>query len=176
MKERIPKYLFSNQLMAMLFIAFSTAMAFGTFIESWYSTDTAKIWVYNAWWFELILALFMVNFFGNIFKYRLLRKEKWAILMIHLSFILIIFGAFITRYFGYEGVMPIREGAAENTFLSDKTYLTVFVEGEIQGVPQRKTLEKDFLFSEHVNNDFEWENEFNGQAFSIIFENYSSVP
>lgn len=159
--------------MALLFIAFSTAMAFGTFIESWYSTDTAKIWVYNAWWFELILALFMLNFFGNIFKYRLLRKEKWAILLIHLSFIMIIFGAFITRYFGYEGVMPIREGAAENTFLSDKTYLTVFVEGEIDGIPQRKTLEKDFLFSEHVNNDFEWENEFNGQPFSIRFENYA---
>ena len=173
MKERIIKYLFSNQLMALLFISFSSAMAFGTFIESWYSTDTAKIWVYNAWWFELILALFMVNFFGNIFKYRLLKKEKWAILMIHLSFIMIIFGAFITRYFGYEGVMPIREGAAQNTFLSDKTYLTVFVEGEIQGVPQRKTLEKDFLFSEHVNNDFEWENEFNGQPFSIRFENYA---
>ncbi|MEK9517403.1 MAG: cytochrome C biogenesis protein, partial [Flavobacteriaceae bacterium] len=173
MKEKILKYLFSNQLMALLFIAFSTAMAFGTFIESWYSTDTAKIWVYNAWWFELILALFMANFFGNIFKYRLLRKEKWAILMIHLSFILIIFGAFITRYFGYEGVMPIREGAVENSFLSDKTYLTVFVEGEIKGIPQRKTLEKDILFSEHVNNDFEWQNEFNGQPFSIRFENYA---
>ena len=173
MKEKILKYLFSNQLMALLFIAFSTAMAFGTFIESWYSTDTAKIWVYNAWWFELILALFMANFFGNIFKYRLLRKEKWAILMIHLSFILIIFGAFITRYFGYEGVMPIREGAVENSFLSDKTYLTVFVEGDIKGIPQRKTLEKDILFSEHVNNDFEWQNEFNGQPFSIRFENYA---
>ena len=115
MKEKILKYLFSNQLMALLFIAYATAMAFGTFIESWYSTDTSKIWVYNAWWFELILALFMVNFFGNIFKYRLLRKEKWAILMIHLSFILIIFGAFITRYFGYEGVMPIREGRRGTT-------------------------------------------------------------
>ena len=76
MKDKFFKYLFSNQLMAILFVAFSTAMAFGTFIESWYSTDTAKIWIYNAWWFELILALFMVNFFGNIFKYRLLRKEK----------------------------------------------------------------------------------------------------
>ena len=173
MKERTLKYLFSNQLMALLFIAFSTAMAYGTFIESWYSTDTAKIWIYNAWWFELILALFMINFFGNIFKYRLLRKEKWAILMIHVSFILIIFGAFITRYFGYEGVMPIREGAAENTFLSDKTYLTVFIEGDINGVPQRKILEKDFLFSEHVNNDFEWKNEFNGQVFSIKFENFA---
>ena len=159
--------------MALLFIAFSTAMAFGTFIESWYSTDTAKIWIYNAWWFELILVLFMINFFGNIFKYRLLRKEKWAILMIHLSFILILLGAFITRYFGYEGVMPIREGAAESSFLSDKTYLTVFIEGEIDGVAQRKTLEKDFLFSEHVSNDFQWDNEFNGQSFSIRFENFS---
>ena len=159
--------------MALLFIAFSTAMAFGTFIESWYSTDTAKIWIYNAWWFELILVLFMINFFGNIFKYRLLRKEKWAILMIHLSFILILLGAFITRYFGYEGVMPIREGAAESSFLSDKTYLTVFVEGEIDGVAQRKTLEKDFLFSEHVSNEFQWDNEFNGQSFSIRFENFS---
>ena len=172
MKERLLKYLFSNQLMALLFIAFSTAMAFGTFIESWYSTDTAKIWVYNAWWFELILVLFMANFFGNIFKYRLLRKEKWAILMIHLSFILIIFGAFVTRYFGYEGVMPIREGATESVFLSEKTYLTVYVEGEIDGVPKRKTLEKDFLFSEYVDNDFIWENEFNGQPFSIGFSDY----
>ena len=158
--------------MAILFFAFATAMAFGTFIESWYSTDTAKILVYNALWFELILALFMVNFFGNIFKYRLLRREKWAILMIHLSFILIIFGAFITRYFGYEGVMPIREGELQNSFLSDKTYLTVFIEGEIEGIPKRKTLEKDLLFSEHVNNDFKWENEFNNQPFSIQFENY----
>ena len=173
MKEKFLKYLFSNQLMALLFIAFSTAMAFGTFIESWYSTDTAKIWVYNAWWFELILALFMVNFFGNIFKYRLLRKEKWAILSIHLSFILIIFGAFITRYFGFEGVMPIREGASESTFLSEKTYLTVFIEGEINGVPQRKTLEKEFLFSEHTDNYFEWNNEFNGQDFSIRYDNFA---
>ena len=172
MKEKFLKYLFSNQLMALLFVSFSVAMALGTFIESWYSTDTAKIWIYNAWWFELIMALFMANFLGNILKYRLLRKEKWAILMIHLSFILIIFGAFITRYFGFEGVMPIREGATESTFLSEKTYLTLFVEGEIDGVAQRKTLEKDFLFSEHVDNDFVWENDFNGQPFSIRFEDF----
>ena len=65
--------------------------------------------------------------------------------MIHLSFILIISGAFITRYFGYEGVMPIREGVSENSFYL-KTYLTLFVEGDINGIAQRKTLEKDFIF------------------------------
>lgn len=168
-KERILNLLFSTRLTAVLFLAYPTAMAFGTFIESGYSTDTAKIWIYNAWWFELLMVLMAVNFIGNIFKYRLLRKEKWAVLGLHLSFLLILLGAFVTRYFGYEGVMPIREGATENQFLSEKTYLTVYVDGEINGQARRKKLEGDLLLSEHVDNSFSWENDFNGQAFTIRY-------
>ncbi len=168
-KERILNLLFSIRLTAVLFLAYPTAMAFGTFIESGYSTDTAKIWIYNAWWFELLMVLMAVNFIGNIFKYRLLRKEKWAVLVLHLSFLLILLGAFVTRYFGYEGVMPIREGATENQFLSEKTYLTVYVDGEINGQARRKKLEGDLLLSEHVDNSFSWENDFNGQAFTIRY-------
>ena len=85
-------------------------MGMGTFIESWYGINTARIWIYNAFWFELIFFLLGINFIGNIFRYKLLRREKWAVLFMHLSFILILLGAFVTRYFGYEGVMPIREG------------------------------------------------------------------
>ena len=172
MKDKLLKVLFSTRLTAILFVLFPTTMGIGTFIESWYSTDTAKIWIYNARWFELIMALLAFNFFGNIFKYRLLRKEKWAVLCIHLSFILIILGATVTRYFGYEGMMPIREGATENEFLSEKTYLTVFIDGEKEGVPLRKKLENNLLLSEHVNNDFEWNNDFNGQDFSIAFVDF----
>ena len=161
------RFLFSTRLTAVLFILFPTAMALGTFIESWYSTDTAKIWVYNAWWFEAMMGLLMLNFIGNIFKYRLLRKEKWAVLSLHLSFILILLGAFVTRYFGYEGVMPIREGATESQFLSEKTYLTVYVDGEMDGKPQRKLLQGELLLSEHVNNHFQWNDDFNGQKFTI---------
>ncbi len=168
-KERILNLLFSTRLTAVLFLAYPTAMAFGTFIETVYSTDTAKIWIYNAWWFELLMVLMAVNFIGNIFKYRLLRKEKWAVLGLHLSFLLILLGAFVTRYFGYEGVMPIREGATENQFLSEKTYLTVYVDGEINGQARRKKLEGDLLLSEHVDNSFSWENDFNGQAFTIRY-------
>jgi hypothetical protein len=49
---------------------------------------------------------------------------------IYLDFI--ISGAF-ARYISYEGMMPIREGAAENQFYSDKTFLTVFVDGDYKG-------------------------------------------
>lgn len=172
MNDVFLKYLFSNRLMAVLFLLFPAAMGLGTFIESWYSTDTAKIWIYNAWWFEAIMGLLAINFLGNIYKYKLLRKDKWAVLALHLSFILIIFGAFFTRYFGYEGVMPIREGATASTYLTEKTYVTVFVDGEINGQPQRKKLEAPVLFSEHVNNSLHWENQFDQQEFSISYVDF----
>jgi cytochrome c-type biogenesis protein CcsB len=81
-------------------------------------------------------------------------------------------GAFVTRYIGYEGMMPIREGASESQFLSEKTYLTVFIDGEINGEPRRKKLESDLLLSEHVDNTFRWDNDFNGQEFSISYVDF----
>ncbi len=173
MKQNPFGLLSSNRLMGILFLLFPAAMAMGTFIETWYSTDTAKIWIYDALWFEALMGLLLLNFFGNIFKYRLLRKEKWAILLLHLSFILILFGAFITRYVGYEGVMPIREGETTASFLSEKTYLTVWIDGDIDGVPQRKKLQDDLLLSEHTDNGFRWDNDFNGQDFSIAYVDYT---
>ena len=60
----------------------------------------------------------------------------------HLSWILIIIGAGITRYIGYEGVMPIREGNITNEYLSSDVYLTVLIDGDIEGTPRRRKLEK----------------------------------
>lgn len=175
----IKNILFSTRLMAILFVVFAIAMGVGTFIESDYSTTTARIWVYNAWWFELIILLFVINFCGNIFRYRLFRKEKWATLLIHLSFIFIILGAFITRYISYEGVMPIREGKTENVFLSEKTYITVLVDGEINGELKRRTLKGDYLISPEgissgswTNTGFPWNKDFNGQKFTITYKGY----
>ena len=172
MKNFYWKYLASNRLTAILFIIFPTSMALGTFIESWYSTDTAKIWIYNAWWFELIMFLFVINFVGNIFKYKLFRRNKLAILGLHLSFILILVGAFVTRYIGYEGVMPIREGDSTSKFLSDKTYLTVLVDGEIEGKVFRKKIKKELLLSEHVQNDFDIEQNFKDIKFNITYMDF----
>lgn len=160
--------------MALLFIAFATAMIFGTLIESKYDTDTAKILVYNARWFEVIMAFFMINFIGNIKRYQLYRKEKWATLILHLSFILILLGAFITRYFSYEGMMPIREGAAENQVFSEKTFLTVFIDGQYKGEMKRKTIEKPVLFSQSplVHNYFSINDKFDKTPFKVEFVDF----
>ncbi len=172
MVSKILQLLFSTKFMLVLLILFPLAMGIGTFLESWYSTDAARIWIYNAWWFELLMLLLMINFMGNIKKYNLLSKEKLSVLILHLSFIFILLGAFVTRYIGDEGVMPIRENNVSNTYLSEKTYLTVFVDGTEDGVPQRKTLKSYLLLSEHVNNDFTINDDFYSKDFSISYDDY----
>ncbi|WP_300566106.1 cytochrome c biogenesis protein CcsA [Flavobacterium sp.] len=167
MDKKIFSFLFSTRLMAFLFIAFAGAMAAGTFIEDAYNTDTARIIVYNSWWFEAIMLFFMINFLGNIKRYQLYKKEKWATLTLHLAFILILLGAFVTRYISYEGMMPIREGATENQVFSDKTYLTVLVDGQYEGELKRRTFEESLLLSPAVDNDFSLNYKFSDIPFKV---------
>ncbi|WP_418263355.1 cytochrome c biogenesis protein CcsA [Flavobacterium faecale] len=172
MDKKIISFLFSTRLMAILFLTFAIAMATGTFIESKYNTDTARILIYNAWWFEGIMVFFMINFAGNIQRYQLWKKEKWATLMLHLAFVFILLGAFVTRYISYEGVMPIREGAAENQFYSDKTFLTVFVDGEYKGEMKRRAFDKPVLLSPATENNFSLSGEFDGTPFKVEYQDF----
>lgn len=172
MDKKIFSFLFSTRLMAFLFIVFAIAMAIGTFIENDYNTDTARILVYNAWWFEAIMGIFVINFIGNIKRYQLYKKEKWATLLLHLSFIFILVGAFVTRYISYEGMMLIREGESESKVYSDVPHVTAFVDGEYQGEMKRKTFEKKQYFSPATNNNFTIKGEFNTIPFEIVYEDY----
>ncbi|NER11467.1 cytochrome c-type biogenesis protein CcsB [Muriicola jejuensis] len=173
MIKTLKKILFSTRLMAVLFLLFAAAMAIGTFMESMYSTETAKIYIYNAKWFEIIMIFFVINFIGNMFRYRLLQWNKWPVLLLHISWILIIVGAGVTRYIGYEGMMPIREGNTENIFYSDKTYLTVLVDGEMEGELKRKPLQDDLIVTpEGIQSSLPWRDDFNGQDFEISFAGF----
>ena len=159
MIKKIFNLLFSTRLTGILFIVFAIAMAVGTFLDAGQDTSPtpySRTLIFNALWFELIMLFFIINFTGNIFKYKLLSLKKWPVLLLHFSWIFIILGAFITRYFGYEGIMSIREGQTENTFISEKTYIQLYVDGDylIDGIPQRKKIEESVDFSPRLNNKF----------------------
>jgi cytochrome c-type biogenesis protein CcsB len=173
MLDLLKKTLFSTRLMAILFLVFALAMGIGTFVETWFSTETARIYIYNATWFEVIMVFFVINFSGNILRYNLLQWKKWPVLVLHLSWILIIIGAGVTRYLGYEGMMPIREGDSEKLFYSDKTYLTAFIDCDMNGQSMRKTLEYPILVTpEGKRSNLPWKSDFNGQKFEIDFVDF----
>ncbi|WP_188655109.1 cytochrome c biogenesis protein CcsA [Yeosuana aromativorans] len=177
MLDKISKILFSTRLTAVLFLVFAAAMATGTILDAGQSTSPTpytRTLIYNAWWFEAILLFFVINFAGNIFRYRLYKKEKWATFTLHIAFVFIIVGAFITRYTGFEGMMHIREGATEHTFLSQKTYVTAYIDGDykIDGVPQRLPIERQVDFSPRLKNSFSINAKYDQQPVSIELEKF----
>ena len=95
--KRLISILFSNRLTLVLLIVLAASIGTATFIEEKYDTVTAKLLVYNAWWFELVLLLLVLNFIGNIQRFKLYRKGKLTNLLFHSAFILMIIGAGITR-------------------------------------------------------------------------------
>lgn len=117
--KKIFDFLISSQMMLLLLMTFALAIGSATFIEEKFDTATAHRVVYNAWWFELILLLLAVNFIGSIKRYNLWRREKVASLLFHLAFVVLIIGAGITRYFGFEGMMHIREGGSSQVIFCE---------------------------------------------------------
>ena len=177
MQSKLAKILFSTRLTAILFLVFALAMGIGTFMDVGQGTSPtpySRTLIYNTWWFEGIMVFFVINFVGNIFRFRLYKKAKWATLTLHLAFVFILLGAFITRYISFEGMMAIREGATENTFLSQRTYISAFVNGdyEIDGVPQRLRLQKEVDFSPRLENDLEIDAQYNKQPIAITLEKF----
>ncbi len=177
MQNKLAKILFSTRLTGILFIVFAAAMATGTFLDAGQDTSPTpytRNLIYNAWWFEAIMVFFVINFVGNIIRFKLHKKEKWATLILHLSFIFILIGAFVTRNISFEGTMAIREGATENTFLSQKTYITAYIDGDyiIDGVPQRLSVEREVDFSGRLKNHFKIETKYNEQPVTIELEKF----
>ncbi len=125
------KFLFSGAFMGLLLIIFAAAIGYATFVENDYDATTAKMLIYNAKWFEILMLLMVVNFSGMIFTRKLYRKSQFNILLIHLALIIIIIGAGLTRYVGFEGLMHIRNGQTVNTFTTTDTYLTINTGQEI---------------------------------------------
>ncbi len=111
--------------MALGLFVFLSAIAIATFIESYENTQAAKLWIYNAVWFELLLGYLCINLVANIFNYQMWKREKIALFLYHISFIIVIIGAWVTRHISYEGMMMIREGAASNTIYTADPYLWV---------------------------------------------------
>ena len=160
------KFLFSPLLMGVLFIVFAIAMAVATFLENDFGSAAAYNMVYDTRWFELILLLLAVNLVGQVVILRLLRKEKLTIALFHLSFILMIVGAGITRYFGWEGSMHIREGEVQQQCFSNEKYIGYSVKDKNGAIITSRS-DKYSMTTVSADN---YKNEFqiNGRNYELI--------
>lgn len=167
--DRIVKFLTSRQLMGALFIILATVLAIATFLENDFGYRAARAMVYNTWWFELIFVLMGINMFGNLFAFNMWRWEKLPVLLFHLAFFVIILGAAVTRYIGYEGNMPIREGETSNTIYTIDGYVSV----EVNDQSGTRTIHKPVFLSAKTPHEFSEKVEVNGKNYKIRSVNYT---
>lgn len=160
----IGKFLTSYRFFALLLFVTAFFLALATFIENDFGTERAKTLIYNAWWFELILILIAVNLLAIIFTKKLYKLKKLPVFLFHFAFVIMLIGAAITRYFGYEGTMHIRKNEEAKTIttrdkglsiVEQKTNKQVFFK---QAFEELKSMDKNFT----IHN----------QKFNIKTKNY----
>ena len=164
--------MFSPSAAGLYMILFAAAIGVATFIENDFGTSSAQKLVFRARWFELLLVLFGITLIVNIFRFRMIRQRKWAVLTFHASMVIILIGAGVTRYFGYEGMMHIREGSAANSFLSTENYL--LFEAAVGG--ERFSFEEPVHFATKGDNSFHGKYLLGGKEIAVEVVDFMPNP
>jgi len=158
----VEKLFFSYKFMLFMLFLLGLGAGVATFIESVYDTTSAKIMVYDATWYEGVMLLLTLSLVGIMYKYKM--WKKFGAFIVHLAFVAILVGAALTRYFGYEGVIHIREGLSENEMLTVKSYFTIKTEKEF--------LEYPLALGQIGNNYFSYETMVEGKVLHINYKSY----
>ena len=113
-----------------------------TIIEKYRGTAFAGEHIYGSWWFAALWGLLTVTACAYMLRQRL--YKRMALLLLHLSFVIILAGALTTHLFARQGTVRLRKGVTELTYV-DK-------DGKVEQLPFALTL-KDFRIVNYPGTD-----------------------
>jgi hypothetical protein len=170
--NKIYNNIFSTRAAGLYMLLFAIAIGVATFIENDFGTSSAQDMIFKSRWFELLLILFGGTILANIFRFRMIQQKKWASLTFHSAIIIIILGAGITRYFGYEGMMHIREGRSSDYFLSTESFLKF----KVLFGGKSYSFDEPVYFSTLGNNDFSGQYQIGPNMLSVKLKQFIPNP
>ncbi len=166
--KNVWSFLISMKLMVVLVLLFAIASGVATFIENDHGINTSWALVYSSRWFEAIQVLLGISIIGNIFRYKMYQKKKIPVFIFHVAFLFVLVGSGITRYYGYEGVMHIREGAMQNEMISSDAFLQVTA---TKGDEEHK-LEEIVYISELGGRKFDYSMDIDGKELEVSYKDF----
>lgn len=95
-----------------LYVLVIVCMAAPTVVEKYSGTDFVRSNVYGAWWFSLLWAVLTA---AGIIYFLHHRCKSWSGIALHLSFVVILAGAFVTHVSSERGTVHLRQGAYIST-------------------------------------------------------------
>ena len=125
-----------------LYTLIVVCIGFATIIEKYHGTTFVSNHLYGAWWFSALWALLTIVALAYIIKQRLYKRI--AVMLLHLSFVVILAGALTTHLFARSGIVRLRTNVPEMIFI-DK-------ENKVEHLPFSLTL-KEFRIINYPGTD-----------------------
>lgn len=165
--------LFSTRASGLYILLFAIAIGVATFIENDFGTSAAQKLVFRTKWFELLLVLFGISILVNIFRFKMIKQRKWALFLFHFAILVILLGAGVTRYFGSEGRMHIREGSLSNEMISSESFIRIKFKTE-----KRKTyrIDEPVYFASLGKNKFSRDYQLGEKRVQVSLLNFIPNP
>jgi cytochrome c-type biogenesis protein CcsB len=102
--------------MLVLVMILILSIIIATLLERVYGPSSARILVYNSWWFEILWLWFSIALLVNIIHFKLWQRKRWDMVLFPFAFWFILLGAILTRHFAVEGFLSLREGESSRQF------------------------------------------------------------
>lgn len=132
---------------AALYVLLIVSMAIATIVEKYHGTVYVLRHIYGAWWFSLLWAFLATSAILLLIKNKVRRAST---VLLHVSFMIILLGAFITHVSSYGGMVKLRQNCE-----CDK-YMSLDSKGNVveHALPFTVTL-KEFRIKFHEGTDAE---------------------
>ena len=108
----------NKKLIFALYILIVVCIGFATIIEKYHGTTFVSEHIYGAWWFSALWAVLTVASCAYIMQQRL--YKRMAVLLLHLSFVVILAGALTTHLFAKRGIVRLRTDVNVTAFVDHK--------------------------------------------------------
>ena len=108
-----------------LLVSIAGVLAWGTLYETRFGTAAVQRFIYQSWWFQLILAFLGLNLALAALQRLPWRRRHLPFVLAHIGIIGILVGGIIGGRFGIEGQMIIPEGESTDTLQLPHNVLVV---------------------------------------------------
>ncbi|MDR0507473.1 MAG: cytochrome c biogenesis protein CcsA [Dysgonamonadaceae bacterium] len=100
---------FSSKIFTTLWIIVIAVLIAATFVEKYCGSEAAYHYIYGAWWFTVLWALLAAGALFEIYRKKSCKNK--AMLLLHLSFIVILAGALCTKIWGERGQIVLQKNS-----------------------------------------------------------------
>ncbi len=124
---RVYEFCASLSLAVILIASSAFALGLATFVEAAYGASAVHFYVYQTWWFELILVLLAVNIFCAAAIRYPWKRYQTGFVITHVGLLTLLLGAFIGRYKGIDAQVAVFEGEQDKWAIENAVDLKLTV-------------------------------------------------